>query len=196
MKGDAVRYDKSLKDNRSPRASLCWPQLLSYCWHTDAGAAAANNEQPAVSSSGSRLWVLRLHPGDDLVDSIMEFAGKHSIKAGGIVTCVGSLDHARLRYANQNDYENLDAKGKHFEIVSFVGTFSTTDRHLHLALANEQGAVFGGHASSGNKVFTTAEIIIVEGLDWMFRREKDPDTTYLELSPVQSKRSARPDLRE
>ena len=133
------------------------------CWRTDTGAAAANNDQPAVSSSGSRLWVLRLHPGDDLVDSIMEFARKHSINAGGIVTCVGSLDHARLRYANQNDYENLDAKGQHFEIVSLVGTFSTTDRHLHLALANEQGAVFGGHASSGNKVYTTAEIIIVEG---------------------------------
>ena len=112
---------------------------------------------------------------------------KHSINAGGIVTCVGSLNHARLRYANQNNYEDLDAKGQHFEIVSLVGTFSTTDRHLHLALANEQGAVFGGHASSGNKVFTTAEIIIVEGLDWTFRREKDPDMTFLELSPVQNK---------
>lgn len=166
------------------------------CWRADTRAAVANNGRPEVSSSDSRLWVLRLHPGDDLVDSIMEFAGKHSINAGGIVTCVGSLNHARLRYANQKDYENLDAKGKHFEIVSFVGTFSTTDRHLHLAVANEQGAVFGGHASSGNKVFTTAEIIIIQGLDWMFRREKDPDTTYLELSPIQSKKPVGADSRE
>jgi predicted DNA-binding protein with PD1-like motif len=156
------------------------------CWRANSRAAAADNERPVVSSSGSRMWVLRLHPGDDLVDSIMEFARKHSINAGGIVTCVGSLDHARLRYAKQNDYENLDAKGKHFEIVSLVGTFSTTDRHLHLALANEQGTVFGGHASSGNKVYTTAEIILVEGLDWTFRREKDPVTTYPELAPVQN----------
>ena len=162
------------------------------CWRTDTGAAAAGNGHPVVSSSEAQLWVLRLHPGDDLVDSIMEFASKHSINAGGIVTCVGSLSHARLRYANQNDYENLEAKGRHFEIVSLVGTFSTTDRHLHLALANEQGAVFGGHAGSGNKVFTTAEIIIVEGRDWMFRREKDPDTSYLELAPVASKRSDAP----
>jgi uncharacterized protein len=161
------------------------------CWHTGAGAGAADNEQPALSSSGSRLWVLRLRPGDDLVDSIMEFARKHSIHAGGIVTCVGSLDHARLRFANQNEYEDLDAKGKHFEIVSLVGTFSTSDRHLHLALANEQGAVFGGHANSGNRVYTTAEIILVEGLDWTFRREKDPVTTYPELSPVQNPKRAR-----
>ncbi len=166
------------------------------CWRTGAGAAAASNDPAAISSSESRLWVLRLHPGADLVDSIMEFARQHSINAGGIVTCVGSIDSARLRYANQNNYENLDAKGQHFEIVSLVGTFSTTDRHLHLAIANEQGTVFGGHAGTGNRVFTTAEIIIVEGLDWMFRREKDPSTTYLELAPVQSKRSVRSGPRE
>jgi predicted DNA-binding protein with PD1-like motif len=156
-------------------------------WRTGADAVAAGNDRPTVSSSNSRLWVLRLHPGDDLVDSIMAFARQHSINAGGIVTCVGSLNHARLRYANQNNYEDLDAKGQHFEIVSLVGTFSMTDRHLHLGIANEHGAVFGGHASTGNKVFTTAEIIIVEGLDWTFRREKDPGTTFPELSPVQNK---------
>src|SRR5204863_5481465 len=120
---------------------------------------------------------------------------EHSINAGGIVTCVGSLSRARLRYANQSDYESLDAKGQHFEIVSLVGTFSTTDRHLHLALANEKGEVFGGHAGTGNKVYTTAEIILVEGLDWTFRREKDPDTKYLELSPVQNRKSVGSDSR-
>jgi predicted DNA-binding protein with PD1-like motif len=164
-------------------------------WRSATRAAAANNEHPAVSSSNSRLWVLRLRPGDDLVDSIMAFAREHAINAGGIVTCVGSLSHARLRYANQNDYENLDAKGQHFEIVSLVGTFSTTDRHLHLALANEKGEVFGGHAGAGNKVYTTAEIILVEGLDWTFRREKDPDTKYLELCPVQNSKSVGTDSR-
>jgi predicted DNA-binding protein with PD1-like motif len=95
----------------------------------------------------------------------------------------GSLDRARLRYANQPEYESLATKGQHFEIVSLVGTLSTTDYHLHLALANEQGTVFGGHASSGNRVYTTAEIILAEGLDWKFRRETDATTTYKELSP-------------
>lgn len=166
------------------------------CWRADTKAADANKNLSAVSSSDAKLWVLRLRPGDDLIDSIMDFAGKHSIKAGGIVTCVGSLSHVRLRFANQNNYEDLDIKGQHFEIVSLVGTFSTTDRHLHLAVANEQGAVFGGHASTGNKVYTTAEIIIVEGLGWIFRREKDPATGYIELFPDQGKKSVRADSRE
>jgi predicted DNA-binding protein with PD1-like motif len=169
--------------------------LALNCWRTDSLATAANNDRPEVSSSSSRLWVLRLHPGDDLVDSIMEFARKNSINAGAIVSCVGSLDHARLRFANQSDYENLDVKGQRFEIVSFVGTFSTLDRHLHLAVANERGAVFGGHASSGNKVYTTAEIVLVEGRDWIFQREKDPVTTYRELSPIRNPNPARTDSR-
>lgn len=164
---------------------IAMTSLIFVWWRTGAVAAGANRDEASVSWSGSRLWVLRLHPGDDLVDSIMEFSRRRSIQAGGIVTCVGSLNRARLRFANQDDYENLDQKGRHFEVVSLVGTFSTTDYHFHLSLANEQGDVIGGHAGSGNKVYTTAEIVIVEGLNWTFRREKDPITTYPELFPVQ-----------
>ena len=176
-------------------ASLIALAVAAACWRADSGAEAANNSTAAALSSDSRLWVVRLHPGDDLIDSVMDFARQHSINAGGIVTCVGSLDRARLRYANQSNYENLDVKGQHFEIVSLVGTFSTADCHLHLAIANEQGAVFGGHAGAGNRVYTTAEIILIEGLDWTFRRERDPVTTYQELSPVQNKRSPPADAR-
>jgi predicted DNA-binding protein with PD1-like motif len=85
----------------------------------------------------------------------------------------------------------VDDKGEHFEIVSLVGAFSDAEYHLHLAIANERGEVFGGHVRSGNKVYTTAEIILIEGLDWEFQRQPDPTTSYKELFPVQrSPRSA------
>jgi uncharacterized protein len=157
---------------------FCW-------WRIGSGVVAAEGNEAGPTWSNSKLWVLRLRPGDDLVDSIMDFSRQHSIQAGGIVTCVGSLSKARLRYANQKDYQDLDDKGRHFEIVALVGTFSTTDRHLHLAVANERGEVFGGHVGSGNRVYTTAEIILVEGVNWEFRREKDTETRYMELSPAQ-----------
>jgi predicted DNA-binding protein with PD1-like motif len=157
--------------------------LAAVWWRAAEQAVAAIQNDAAVSASEARLWVLRLHPGDDLVESIMGLARKHSIEAGAIVTCVGSVDRARLRYANQSKYESLDSKGRHFEIVSLVGTFSTSSHHLHLALANEEGDVFGGHADSGNKIYTTAEVVVAEGLAWAFHRERDPHTTYLELSP-------------
>jgi predicted DNA-binding protein with PD1-like motif len=169
-------------------ALICFAAVA---WRITTQAVAANDNDTPVAASEARLWVLRLHPGDDLVDSIKKFASRHSIEAGSIVTCVGSLDRARLRYANQSDYEELDSKGRHFEIVALVGTFSTTSHHLHLAIANEKGNVFGGHASSGNRVYTTAEIVIAEGLSWAFNREQDPQTTYQELSPVLRKHADR-----
>jgi predicted DNA-binding protein with PD1-like motif len=164
-------------------------------WHIATQAIGAKDKDISVTDSEVRLWVLRLHPGDDLVDSIKKFASQHSLEAGSIVTCVGSLDRARLRYANQSDYEDLDSKGRHFEIVSLGGTFSTTSHHLHLAIANEKGTVFGGHASSGNRVYTTAEIVIADGLSWQFQRERDPQTTYQELSPIPRRRANPNDTR-
>lgn len=165
-------------------AIIAFTSLTFVWWKANERVVAADRNETALSSSASKLWVLRLHPGDDLVDAIMEFSRRHSIQAGGVVTCVGSLSHARLRFANQKEYEDLNNKGAHFEIVSLVGTFSTTGGHFHLSLANEKGEVFGGHANSGNKIYTTAELIIVEGVDWMFRREQDPVTGYKELFPV------------
>jgi predicted DNA-binding protein with PD1-like motif len=179
--------------NLRAAAFLCAVALICFgfgWWLAATRAVASVQDELSVPASQGRLWVLRLHPGDDLVDSIMEFSRQRSIEAGAIVTCVGSLDRARLRHANQSDYEDLGARGRHFEIVSLVGTFSTTSHHLHLALANEKGNVFGGHADSGNKVYTTAEIVIAEGLSWTFQRVRDPQTTFLELSPVQRKRAA------
>jgi predicted DNA-binding protein with PD1-like motif len=121
----------------------------------------------------------------------MRFCKENRIEAGGIATCVGSLTRARLRYANQQNYDTLVDKGEHFEIVSLVGTVSTSDYHLHLAVANEDGKMFGGHAGPGNRIYTTAEIIIIEGTDWSFRRVPDEKTTFRELSPVRRNAAAR-----
>jgi predicted DNA-binding protein with PD1-like motif len=134
--------------------------------------------------SSARLWVLRLHPGDDLVDSVTAFARQNSIDAGAIVTCVGSLNRASLRFAGKDEYREYPANEGTFEIVSLVGTVSTTGHHLHLAIADKVGTVYGGHAGPGNKVFTTAEIVIAEASDWIFRLERDPVTTYQELVPL------------
>jgi uncharacterized protein len=169
--------------------------VLCCLWQAGLSQVTAGRDTAAVSCSDARVWVLRLRPGEDLVESIVRFCKANRIEAGGIATCVGSLKHARLRYANQQDFEALDNKGQHFEIVSLVGTVSTGDYHLHLAVANERGEVFGGHAGPGNRVYTTAEIIIIEGTGWLFRREPDENTTYRELVPVRRNADARFDSR-
>lgn len=120
----------------------------------------------------------RLKPGQDLRDELDHYAAEHGVTAGFIVTCVGSVSHAVLRMAGAKVVKEFDGK---FEIVSLVGTVSTNGSHLHLAISDESGAVFGGHLKSGTLIETTAEIIMNEVADTTFRREPDPATGFDEL---------------
>jgi hypothetical protein len=131
-----------------------------------------------MSSSSSILHAFRLRPHEDLKRSILDIARQQNIHAGIILTCVGSLEQLHLRYANQQ--EGVRHEG-HFEIVSLVGTFSASAAHLHLSVSDETGKTTGGHLLDGNRIYTTAEIVIAELTDLRFEREADPTYGYLEL---------------
>jgi len=130
-------------------------------------------------SSKSSFFTIRLRPHQDLKKELMAFAAKEKLKAGFIVTCVGSLEQSNLRFANQS--EGTQRKD-HFEILSLVGTFSDISAHLHLSLADSTGATMGGHLLDDNLIYTTAEIVIGELTDIQFEREKDSTYGYHELS--------------
>jgi predicted DNA-binding protein with PD1-like motif len=67
-----------------------------------------------------------------------------------------------------------------FEIVSAEGTISRDGIHVHVALADTDGAVYGGHLLEGCIVHTTAEIGIIKS-KMIFKRIYDPKTGYKEL---------------
>jgi predicted DNA-binding protein with PD1-like motif len=146
-----------------------------------AGPALAQTA-PAVSStahtSNTKTHALRLKPGDDLRQSLTAFAKEHNMRAGAMVTCVGSLTVATLRLANQ---EGPSVYRGHFEIVSLVGTLSVNGSHLHLAVSDSTGRTIGGHLLDGCRVYTTAEIVLSELAGLEFRREPDPTFGYQEL---------------
>lgn len=48
-----------------------------------------------------KIYPIRLHPGDDLKQSLVSFTHQNKLQAGLILTCVGSLRLAALRLANQ-----------------------------------------------------------------------------------------------
>jgi uncharacterized protein len=119
--------------------------------------------------------VLRLSPGEDLRDSITRYARVKGIKAASIVTCVGSLTTTNIRYANDENGSSLTG---HFEIVSLTGQvdFQTLDSgngHIHISVSDEVGTTIGGHLLSGNLIYTTAEITLVEMVDGFFTRVPD-----------------------
>ena len=132
-----------------------------------------------MKASRSKVYALRLRPGDDLKKSITDFAKANQLQAAYVVTCVGSLKQANIRFANQLTGTELTDK---FEIVSLTGVFNTEGGHFHIALSDGTGKTIGGHLMDGNLVYTTAEIVIGEATDLVFKRETDSVTTYKELT--------------
>ena len=133
---------------------------------------------PAVTASTGRHFALRLRPGQDLQKEVLAFAKRQNLQAAAIVTGVGSLKTATVRFANQPEGTPLTGP---FEIVSLVGAFTRDGGHLHIALSDGTGATLGGHLMPGSAVFTTVEIVLVELDRLAFAREKDSETTYDEL---------------
>ncbi|NCU04952.1 MAG: DNA-binding protein [Chitinophagaceae bacterium] len=125
-----------------------------------------------------KTHAFRLKPGQDLKQEILSYVQQHNIEAGWIITCVGSVTQYNLRFANQP--EGNKATG-HFEIVSLVGTVSINGSHLHMSVSDSTGKTLGGHLLDSNLVYTTAEIVIGEGKQLVFTREKDGTTPWEEL---------------
>ena len=130
-----------------------------------------------------KVHVLRLSPGDDLratlESTFHDLARKHGIAAACIVSAVGSLSSAVLRYADQSAASEL---GGPLELLMLTGTLSADGAHLHASVADERGAVRGGHLMRGCIVRTTVEVVIALLPGWEFRRELDQATGHKELA--------------
>ncbi|HDM8048389.1 PPC domain-containing DNA-binding protein [Vibrio fluvialis] len=130
-----------------------------------------------------KVLATRLTQGADLKQSIMALVQEHSITAGSIASCAGCLSQLNIRLADSISTLSLQAP---FEIVSLMGTLTPHHLHLHIAVADSQGKVWGGHLLDGNLINTTAELIVYGYPDLAFDREYDAHTGFTELT-IQTK---------
>ena len=121
---------------------------------------------------------LRLPPGADLRRALEAWMGEQQEQAGCVISAVGSLSVAQIRLAGAAEATAIHGE---LEILSFSGTLSPDGAHLHIVVADSQGAVIGGHLCAGSRVHTTAELVIGLLPDWSFHRELDPATGCAEL---------------
>lgn len=148
--------------------------LLSVC----AGLLLFGCAEKTVKPTTMKTYAFRLKPGEDLKQGIAKVVTENDIKAGWISTAVGSLERYNIRFANQ---PNGSTATGHFEIVSLTGTLSVNGSHIHISVSDSTGKTIGGHLLDGNRVFTTAEIIIQQTDEFAFTREKDGTTEWEEL---------------
>lgn len=137
------------------------------------------------NSSDRGTTLVRLRPGEDLRLSLTRIAKLRRLKAAVILSGVGSLTQANLRFAGRP--EGMVLTGP-FEIVSITGTVSRDGLHVHLAIADADGATFGGHLMPGCKVHTTCELALMELAGWRMRRAFDAATGYRELQATRRRR--------
>lgn len=137
------------------------------------------NTDLIVSSEGAvRFHCLRLHRGDDLMESIRQLCRQKQIRAGVVLSAVGCILRGRIRDASGVIVRQIDG---HYEIVSLNGTVSAQRCHLHIALSAEDLSTIGGHLCPGCIINTTCELVIAELPGIEYGVEEDPETGYDEL---------------
>ena len=134
--------------------------------------------QSKPMNQSDKTYAFRLKPGQDLKLSLDSFVKANQLEAAWIQTAVGSLTDYHIRFANQ---PNGNKDTGHFEIVSLVGTLSVNGSHIHISVSDTTGKTIGGHLLEGNKIYTTAEIVIGSSNQFQFKREEDGTTPWKEL---------------
>ncbi len=125
----------------------------------------------------------RLKPGQLLKEEIEKISREKSIKAGVLVSIVAGLENAVLRMAGAEPgkeiVKNFDGP---FEIIAGTGTISSEGCHIHIAISDKDGNVFGGHLRDGCIIRKTAEIVLLAFEDVRYKKVFDEETGYKELS--------------
>lgn len=125
-----------------------------------------------------KVFALRLKPDRDLRQELKQYALAHQLQAGVILTAIGSFKQVAIRFASQPTPTILTQK---YELIALSGTLSRHGLHLHMAIADSNGHILGGHVADGCLIYTTAEIVIGEIEDLEFKRQEDKQTGFLEL---------------
>jgi len=127
-----------------------------------------------------QLHVLRMLPGEDVRAELERWCAENALEGGCVVSAVGSVSRAVLRMAGRTEATTLTGD---MEVCAFSGTLSRHGMHLHLAVADAEGRMHGGHLLSGCMVRTTLEVVVQEIGGLAMHRRHDARTGYPELFP-------------
>lgn len=119
----------------------------------------------------SDIMALRIPPGEDVLESIINVCKKNSITNGVIMSALGSWKKAA--FCNPTDLPDGKVgygaptvlQEGYYELVNLSGMICNDKDgnilpHIHLTISDEQGNSYGGHMQSGCEVLITTDIVI------------------------------------
>ncbi len=106
------------------------------------------------SQLGTDKYVIRLESGDDILQTLRQFASAKRLSAS-LLDGIGSLSKVKLGHydfrTKQYRYETFQDD---FEILNLSGNISRMNRqplpHVHVTLGRRDFSVFGGHLDEGS----------------------------------------------
>jgi hypothetical protein len=63
---------------------------------------------PVALESSLKVFPIRLRPGTELKSSLIKFVAENELKSAFVMTCVGSVTKATLRFAEKEDGSQKD----------------------------------------------------------------------------------------
>ena len=118
----------------------------------------------SASMNLSRVHILRLDPGEDILESIKRFLQDADIRQAVVLGGYGTLAAYHLHWVAHNHIptENLFRRGEGgIEILSMNGMVVDGEPHIHVALSTPDGA-FGGHLEPGCIAYVLCEVFFAE----------------------------------
>lgn len=134
-----------------------------------------------ISATGRpyKVHVLRLLPGEEIRSSLEGLCTQQGIEAAAIISAVGSVNTASIRFGGRSEAGVVSGD---LEVCALSGTLSKHGAHLHIAVADAEGHMTGGHLVQAT-VRTTLELVLQEIGGVRLLREHDESTGYKELFP-------------
>lgn len=122
-------------------------------------------------------FALRLKEGQALKETVSAYLKEEKIDTAVVIAAVGSFKALKLRLAGAQMTKEFK---EDLELIALNGTFSVNGAHLHLAVADAKGQVYGGHLSEA-WVNTTVELVMLSLNEYHSKRVYDPQTGYKEI---------------
>jgi predicted DNA-binding protein with PD1-like motif len=111
-------------------------------------------------------FLLKLEPGDEIIETLVAFLKKHRVKSG-FLTAIGAGEDLVLGCfePKTKTYHKRTFKGDH-EIAALVGNTGWDGRnpicHIHAVISTPRLVTYAGHLFSG-RVTVTCEVALVPG---------------------------------
>ncbi len=118
-----------------------------------------------TAKTSGKVVVLRLDPGDLLLESIQSLIQKEGIRDGYIASAIGTLDYCVMHMVMTTGYPPVEYfarwENKPLELSSIDGIIADGMPHLHMVVADHERA-YAGHLEENCRVLYLAEIVVVE----------------------------------